>query len=47
MINNIIIEVYTSMAEQERVNIKQRQVEGIAVAKKQGKHLCRINDGAF
>jgi DNA invertase Pin-like site-specific DNA recombinase len=41
MINNIIIEVYTSMAEQERVNIKQRQSEGIAVAKAKGKHLGR------
>ncbi|GLV67452.1 DNA recombinase [Bacillus mycoides] len=41
MINNIIIEVYTSMAEQERVNIKQRQAEGIAVAKEKGKHLGR------
>lgn len=41
MINNIIIEVYTSMAEQERENIKQRQSEGIAVAKSKGKHLGR------
>lgn len=41
MINNIIIEVYTSMAEQERQNIKQRQSEGIAVAKAKGKHLGR------
>lgn len=41
MINNIIIEVYTSMAEQERENIKQRQKEGIAVAKAKGKHLGR------
>lgn len=41
MINNIIIEVYTSMAEQERNNIKQRQSEGIAVAKSKGKHLGR------
>ncbi|MGB3261848.1 recombinase family protein [Paenisporosarcina sp.] len=41
MINNIIIEVYTSMAEQERENIKQRQAEGIAVAKTKGKHLGR------
>ncbi|SIR38002.1 Site-specific DNA recombinase [Peribacillus simplex] len=41
MINNIIIEVYTSMAEQERMNIKQRQSEGIAVAKAKGKHLGR------
>lgn len=42
MINNIIIEVYTSMAEQERVNIKQRQAEGIAIAKKDPKkHMGR------
>ncbi|MFD6206743.1 recombinase family protein [Peribacillus sp. NPDC060253] len=41
MINNIIIEVYTAMAEQERVNIQQRQKEGIAVAKAKGKHLGR------
>lgn len=41
MINNIIIEVYTSMAEQERATIKQRQKEGIAVAKTKGKHLGR------
>lgn len=27
VINNIIIEVYTSMAEQERVTIRQRQAE--------------------
>nr|WP_238600755.1 hypothetical protein [Metasolibacillus meyeri] len=32
MINNIIIEVYTSMAEQEPITIKQHQAEGIAVA---------------
>lgn len=41
MINNIIIEVYTAMAEQERLNIKQRQREGIDVAKTKGKHLGR------
>ncbi|SNT58727.1 Site-specific DNA recombinase [Bacillus sp. OK838] len=41
MINNIIIEVYTSMAEQERETIKQRQREGIEVAKTKGKHLGR------
>ncbi|UYV55654.1 recombinase family protein [Priestia megaterium] len=41
MINNIIIEVYTSMAEQERATILQRQREGIAVAKTKGKHLGR------
>ncbi|WP_274307026.1 recombinase family protein [Solibacillus daqui] len=41
MINNIIIEVYTSMAEQERHTIRQRQREGIEIAKSKGKHLGR------
>ena len=41
MINNLLIEVLSTMAEQERVNIKQRQAEGIAVAKVKGKHLGR------
>ncbi|MBD7971386.1 recombinase family protein [Paenibacillus gallinarum] len=41
MINNIIIEVYTSIAQQERETILQRQAEGIAVAKAKGKHLGR------
>ena len=31
MINNILIEVLASIAEQERLTIKQRQAEGIAV----------------
>lgn len=31
MINNILIEVLTSIAENERITIKQRQAEGIAV----------------
>jgi DNA invertase Pin-like site-specific DNA recombinase len=41
MINNIIIEVYTSIAQQERETLLQRQSEGIAEAKKKGKHLGR------
>lgn len=41
MINNIIIEVYTSIAQQEREIIRQRQREGIDVAKSKGKHLGR------
>lgn len=41
MINNIIIEVYTSLAEHERTTINQRQAEGIAAAKEKGKHLGR------
>ncbi|WP_394137441.1 recombinase family protein [Cytobacillus oceanisediminis] len=41
MINNIIIEVYTSIAQQERETLLQRQSEGIEAAKKKGKHLGR------
>ena len=37
MINSILIEVYTSLAEQERINIRQRQAEGIANYKATGK----------
>lgn len=41
MMNNILIEVYTSMAEKERDEIRKRQREGIEVAKAKGKHLGR------
>ena len=41
MINNILIEVLASIAEQERLTTRQRQSEGIAVAKESGKHLGR------
>lgn len=41
MVNNILIEVMASLAEQERVMIHQRQREGIEAAKMQGKHLGR------
>lgn len=41
MVNNILIEVLGAIAEQERVTIRQRQAEGIAVAKAKGKHLGR------
>ena len=41
MINNILIEVLASIAEQERLTTRQRQEEGIAVAKERGKHLGR------
>lgn len=36
MVNNILIEVLASMAEQERKNIKKRQEEGIRAAKERG-----------
>ena len=41
MIQNILIEVLSSIAEQERITIRKRQREGIDVAKKKGKHLGR------
>ncbi len=41
MINNIMIEVLATIAEQERLTIRQRQAEGIAEAKKQGRQLGR------
>lgn len=34
MINNLLIEVLSTMAEQERINIKTRQAEGIEALKK-------------
>ena len=41
MVNNILIEVLSSIAQQERETIRQRQAEGIAAAKIKGKHLGR------
>lgn len=41
MVNNILIEVNGTIAEQERLTIKQRQAEGIGVAKAKGKKLGR------
>lgn len=41
MINNILIEVLGTIAEQERQTIRQRQAEGIAAAKARGKRLGR------
>lgn len=41
MVNNILIEVLGTIAEQERLTTKKRQEEGIAAAKRKGKHLGR------
>ena len=41
MINNILIEVLSSMAEQERLTIRKRQRQGIEAARAKGKHLGR------
>lgn len=40
-LNNIVLEVLSYVAENERKNIRQRQKEGIEIAKKKGKHLGR------
>lgn len=41
MVNNILIEVLGTIAEQERIAIRQRQAEGIAVAKANGVYRGR------
>ena len=41
MVNNILIEVLSSIAQNERETIRQRQAEGIAAAKAKGKKLGR------
>lgn len=41
MVNNILIEVLGTIAEQERITIKSRQKSGIDAAKAKGKHLGR------
>ena len=41
MVNNILIEVLGTIAQQERTTIRERQAEGIAAAKAKGKHLGR------
>lgn len=41
MVNNIIIEVYASIAQQERETIRKRQREGIDAAQARGQHLGR------
>lgn len=41
MVNTILIEVFSTLAEQERDTLLQRQAEGIKAAKEKGKHLGR------
>ena len=41
LISDIVLQLLSYVAEQERVNIKKRQAEGIAIAKAKGKHLGR------
>lgn len=41
MVNNILIEVLGAIAEEERNTLRQRQREGIDLAKAEGRHLGR------
>lgn len=41
LINNLILELYKYIAESERLRIRERQKQGIALAKKQGKYKGR------
>lgn len=41
LLNNLILELYKYQAQAERERIKERQVQGIAIAKTQGKYLGR------
>ena len=41
MVNNILVEVLSSIAQQERETIRKRQEEGIAAAKASGKRFGR------
>jgi DNA invertase Pin-like site-specific DNA recombinase len=40
-ISDIVLQILSFVAENERTNIKQRQAEGIKIAKEKGKHLGR------
>lgn len=40
-ISDIVLQILSYVAENERINIKQRQAEGIRIAKEKGKHLGR------
>ena len=40
-ISDLVLQILSYVAEQERHNIRQRQAEGIAIARAQGKHLGR------
>lgn len=46
MINNILVEVLGAIAEEERNKIRQRQAEGIELAKQEGKYKGR-EQGTF
>lgn len=41
LVNNLILEIYKYIAQQEREKIRERQRQGIELAKKQGKYTGR------
>lgn len=44
LISDIVLQLLSYVAQAKRENIRQRQAEGIAIAKAQGKHLGRFPD---
>ncbi len=42
LISDIVLQLLSYVAQAERENIRQRQAEGIAIAKAQGKHMGRF-----
>ncbi|MEK4343310.1 MULTISPECIES: recombinase family protein [Brevibacillus] len=45
LITDLVLQILSWLAEEERLNIKQAQAEGIAAAKAKGKHLGRPRKG--
>ncbi|MCM3079588.1 recombinase family protein [Brevibacillus invocatus] len=45
LITDLVLQILSWLAEEERITIKQRQAEGIAAAKAKGKHLGRPRKG--
>lgn len=45
LITELVLQILSWLAEEERITIKQRQAEGIAAAKAKGKHLGRPRKG--
>ena len=43
LISDIVLQLLSYVAQAERENIRQRQAEGIAIAKAQGRHLGRFS----
>ena len=44
LISDIVLQLFSYVAQSERENIRQRQREGIAIARLEGKHLGRFPD---